>query len=59
MSLVTLILTLISIFFTGISMISSFFLFTFILFTLFYSFISIRTKFLTRENIHFKVKEII
>ena len=59
MSLVTLILTLISIFFTGISMISSFFLFTFILFTLFYSFISIRTKFLTRENIHFKIKEII
>ena len=59
MSLVTLILTSFSIFFTGISVISSFFLFTFILFTLFYSFISIRTKFLTRENIHFKVKEII
>ncbi len=58
-SLITLFLTFISFFFTEISMIFIFFLLTFILFTLFYFFISIRTKFLKKENVHFKVKEII
>ena len=58
-SLIALFLTFISVFFTKISMISIFFILAFILFTLFYFFICVRTKFLKREKVHFKVKEII
>lgn len=58
-SLLTLTLSLISVFFTKMSIISLFFILTFVLFTLFYFFISVKTKFLNKEKIHFKVKEII
>ena len=58
-SLISLILSLISAFFTKIFIISTFFILTFVIFALLYFFISIRTKFLKKEKIHFKVKEII
>ena len=58
-SLIAVILSVISFFFTKISTISIFFILTFVIFVLLYFFISIKMKFLKKEKIHFKVKEII